>query len=55
MRADIYARFSTDTHSVASIEDQARISRKRANALGLRFTGEGAGVLNNELYVGRSV
>jgi site-specific DNA recombinase len=35
MRAAIYARFSTDQQSAASIEDQARICRERASALGL--------------------
>ena len=35
MRAAIYARFSTELQSVASIEDQARICRERATALGL--------------------
>ena len=35
MRAAIYARFSTDQQSVASIEDQARLCRERAIALGL--------------------
>ncbi len=35
MRAAIYARFSTELQSVASIEDQARLCRERATALGL--------------------
>ena len=35
MRAVIYARFSTELQSVASIEDQARLCRERATALGL--------------------
>jgi len=39
MRAAIYARFSTDQQSAASIDDQARICRQRANALGLTVVG----------------
>lgn len=35
MRAAIYARFSTDLQSVASIDDQTRVCRERANTLGL--------------------
>jgi DNA invertase Pin-like site-specific DNA recombinase len=35
MRAVIYARFSTELQSIASIEDQARLCRERATALGL--------------------
>lgn len=35
MRAAIYARFSTELQSVASIEDQTRVCRERAAALGL--------------------
>ena len=35
MHAAIYARFSTELQSVASIEDQARLCRERAAALGL--------------------
>ena len=35
MRAVIYARFSTELQSAASIEDQARLCRERANAFGL--------------------
>ena len=35
MRAVIYARFSTELQSVASIEDQARLCRERATALAL--------------------
>jgi site-specific DNA recombinase len=35
MRAAIYARFSTELQSVASIEDQARLCRERATTLGL--------------------
>jgi DNA invertase Pin-like site-specific DNA recombinase len=35
MRAVIYARFSTELQSVASIDDQARLCRERATALGL--------------------
>jgi len=39
MRAAIYARFSTDQQSVASIDDQARICSERAKALGLTVVG----------------
>jgi len=43
MRAVIYARFSTDLQSVASIEDQARICRERASAYrGGQAAGEAA-------------
>jgi DNA invertase Pin-like site-specific DNA recombinase len=35
MHAAIYARFSTELQSVASIDDQARLCRQRASALGL--------------------
>jgi hypothetical protein len=39
MRAVIYARFSTELQSAASIEDQARLCRERATALGLTVVG----------------
>lgn len=34
MRAAIYARYSSDLQSAASIDDQVRLCRERATALG---------------------
>lgn len=39
MRCAIYARFSTDLQSATSTDDQARICRSRADALGLSVVG----------------
>ena len=43
----LYARYSSDNQSVASIEDQFRICREQA--------AHGAALINNELYIGKLV
>jgi DNA invertase Pin-like site-specific DNA recombinase len=44
MRAVIYARFSTELQSAASIEDQACLCRERATALGLSVVAVALGL-----------